>query len=99
MKFIDALKILGPAIMMAIPGAQPFIPLVIAGMHFAEESGQKGADKREIGKNAVKLTAQAANTIAKKEVVPEDQALAVYDQSVDTIVSVVNLVKEVKENK
>lgn len=93
MKWLDVLKVLAPAILAVVPGAQPFIPLVVAGMTIAEETGKPGADKRVIAVEAVKIGAQAANTIAKRDVVPVDQAVAIADSTIDTIVGVTNLVK------
>lgn len=93
MKWLDILKVIGPAVMAVVPGAQPFIPLVVAGIEVAESSGKDGASKRVLAKEAVRFGAQAANTIAKRDVVPVDQAEAVFDSTVDTIVGVVNIVK------
>jgi hypothetical protein len=93
MKWQDILKIMGPAVLMAVPGAQPFIPLIVAGVTLAEETAKPGAEKKTLGREWTKLGAETANTIAKKPVVPVDQAVSVYDHSVDAIVSVVNIVK------
>ena len=95
-KWISILKILGPAIMMVVPGGQPFIPLVIAGIQVAEMSGQPGAEKKKIAKDAIKLGAETANAIAKKEVMKPSDAVAVADNAIDAIVGAVNIVHNVK---
>lgn len=96
MNWIKVLKILGPAILMVVPGARPFISLIVAGMQLAEESGEPGAKKKEIAKEAVKLGAEAANTVAKKEVLNPIEAVMVADNTIDAIVSVTNLITKIK---
>lgn len=93
MKWTDVLKVIAPAVLAVTPGGQVFIPLIVAGMQLAEETGKDGAEKRVLGREWTKLGAEAANTIAKRPVVPVPDALAVYDNSVDAIVAVVNIVK------
>lgn len=99
MDWIKALKILGPAILMVVPGAQAFIPLIIAGIEVAEHSGLPGADKKVIAKEAVQIGAATANQIAKKEVIDVAQAQKVADDTIDAIVQVTNIVSGVKKNK
>jgi hypothetical protein len=98
MKWLSILKVLGPAVLMGVPGAQPFIPLIIAGIEVAEKSGKSGSEKKEIAKNAVKLGAEVANTVAKKEVLNSIEAEKVADNTIDAIVGIVNIVSAVKKN-
>lgn len=90
MKWLDLLKTIAPAILMAVPGAQPFIPLVMSGMTIAESSTAKGADKKAIALNAVQLGADTANTIAKKTVVDSGLAVKTANDSIDLIVDTTN---------
>lgn len=94
MKFLDILKTLGPVILALVPGGAVFAPLIIAGVEVAENSQKPGAEKRVIGKDAVSLAANAANAIAKKEVVNTLEAEQAYEDSVDAVISVVNIVKK-----
>ncbi len=97
-KWIAILKIIGPAVMMVVPGAQPFIPLVIAGIEVAEMSNKSGVEKRAIAMEAVELGAVTANTIAKKEVVLPIEASKVADDTIDAVVGATNLVSKIVEN-
>jgi len=94
MKWNEVLRILGPAVLSVVPGAQPFIPLVIAGMTLAEETGKGGKEKKEIALEAVVLGAQTANTIAKREVVNAVEAERTALDTIDAIVSIVNIAKK-----
>lgn len=97
-RFLSVLKVLGPAVLAVVPGAQPFIPLIIAGIQVAEETGKPGAEKRQIALDAVVLGAEAANLAAKRVVVPVDDAVNVAADSIDAIVGTVNLVGKIKDN-
>jgi CHASE3 domain sensor protein len=99
MNWIDALRVLGPAVLMVVPGAQPFIPLIIAGIEVAERSNQKGADKKEIAKDAVRVGAATANQIAKKEVVNVAEAEKAAEDAIDAVVGVTNIVAGAKNKK
>lgn len=90
MKWINILKIIAPAILAVIPGAQPFIPLIIAGMEVAEETQKPGVEKKAIAIEAVKLGADTANTIAKKEVIDPSLAVKTAESSIDLIVDISN---------
>ena len=93
MNWKDILKIMGPAVMAVVPGAQPFIPLVVAGIAAAEESGQPGADKRAIAKKVTKLGADAVNLAGKGKVhLDPVEADQVADDVIDAIVGVTNIV-------
>ncbi len=95
MNWKDVLKVMGPAVMAVIPGAQPFIPLVVAGMTIAEESKQPGASKRDIAVKATKLGAQAANIASKGKVqLDPDAAGQTADDVIDAIVGVTNIVHQ-----
>ena len=97
MKWLDALKIIGPAILAVVPGAAPFTPLIIAGMELAEKSGKKGADKKVIAKEAVELGARTANTIANREVINPDEAVRVADGTIDIIVTATKSAEKLSE--
>lgn len=94
MDWIKILKILGPAIMAVVPGGLVFAPLVIAGIEIAEETQKAGAEKKAIAKDAVKLAAEAANVVAKKEVVNPAEAVKVADDTIDAVVGATNLVSK-----
>lgn len=93
MNWIDVLKIMGPAVLAMNPRTAELAPIIVAGINVAEETRKPGADKRRIARDAVKVGADAANSIAKRTVVPPDYAVAAYDHSVDTIIAVTNIVK------
>lgn len=93
MKWKDILKVMGPAVMAVIPGAQPFIPLVIAGMTVAEESKKPGADKKQIAQQAVAIGIAAVNRTGKVHLDPA-QGQQATDDVIDAIVSVTNLVQQ-----
>lgn len=95
MDWLKVLKILGPAIMAVVPGALPFVPLVMAGIELAEETGKPGAEKKEIAKEAVKLGAETANAVAHREVVNAAEAVAVADNTIDAVVGTVNIVTKI----
>lgn len=97
-KFLQILKILGPAVLSLTPGAEKFAPLVIAGIDIAERTGKPGVEKRQIFLESVKLGAEAANTAANKEVAPVGEVVAVADNTVDAIVQAVNLVGTITDN-
>ncbi len=90
MNFLDALKTFAPVILAAVPGAQPFIPLVVAGMALAESSKKKGKAKKEIALAAVKVAAETANVIAAKKgdapVINADEAVAFADHVIDEVI-------------
>lgn len=92
MKWLNVLKILGPAILAVVPGAQAFIPLMIAGMELAEETQKPGAEKRGIAREAVRIGAETAK-IAGATIDPEE-AVTVYERTVDTVISATNLVSK-----
>lgn len=96
-KWLAILKVLGPAIMLAVPGAAPFIPLVMAGIEVAEMTGKPGIEKKEIAKEAVALGATTANTIAKTEVINSAEAVKVADNTIDAIVGATNIISKIKE--
>lgn len=96
MKWFNVLKIVGPAILAVVPGAQAFIPLLIAGMEVAERSQQPGAEKRVIARDAVRIGAEAAQT-AGADIEPVE-AVKVYDSTVDTVVLAVNLVSKLTKD-
>ena len=97
MDWLKALKILGPAILMVVPGAQAFIPLIVAAIQLAEETGKPGAEKKTIAKEVVKLGAETANVVAKKEIVNPTDAVAVADNTIDAIVGTVNIVSKLTD--
>lgn len=92
MDWLKVLKILGPAILAVVPGAAPFIPLIMAGMELAEETGRPGVEKKAIAKEAVKVGAEGVNLIAKKEIVNPTEAVQVADDTIDAVVGSVKLV-------
>jgi hypothetical protein len=92
MKWLDILKVIAPAVLAVIPGAQPVIPLVLAGMTLAEESGKSGSDKKAIAVAAVQVGATAVNTIKKEEIIPVDAAVDTATKSIDAVVAATNLV-------
>lgn len=93
MNWKDILKVMAPAVMAVVPGAAPFIPLVVAGMTVAEESQQPGANKKTIAKQATKLGAEAVNLASKGKVHLEPaEAEQIADDVIDAVVGVTNLV-------
>jgi hypothetical protein len=90
LSFLKKLKVLGPVALMLIPGAQPFAPLILGAIELAEHTGESGQDKRLIGRQAVELGADAANT-AHPGAVDKEQAVAVYESTVDAVVKAVKL--------
>lgn len=99
MKWLDILKVIGPAALAAVPGAAPFIPLIIAGMQVAEMSGKPGVEKKEIAKAAIKVAAEATNQVAKKEIVNPEQAVRLANDTIDVVVKAVNAVSEKATDK
>lgn len=94
MSWLDKLKIIGMAVMTVVPGAQPFIPFVLAGITIAEESKEPGKKKREIAKQVVKLTADTVNTI-KPGTVDVAQADATFEAVTDAIIATTNQVHNI----
>lgn len=95
MTFMEALKKFGPIAALA---AGPYGPLIIAGIGIAEETGKKGADKKKIALDMVKLGAQVTNQVAsgaKGSLINEDKAVAAAENTIDVIVQAVNTVKDV----
>ncbi len=98
MDWLKVLKVIGPAVLAIVPGVGPFIPLIIAGIELAEESGKPGVEKKQIAKDIVKLGMVAANQVAKKEIVKPEEAVKVADDTIDAIVGVTNIVSNIKTN-
>lgn len=92
MKWLQILKVLGPAILSLIPGVSPIIiPTVIHAIETAEETKKSGTDKKiavlAIANDAVTVT----NSIAKKEVIGPDVIPAVSN-GIDAVITAVNAV-------
>lgn len=89
MNWKELVKIIAPIATAAIPGGAAFTPIVIGAIQLAEDSGQDGHTKREIGKRAVEIAMDARNAVAAKKglpAVPTAEAVEVYDAAVDAIV-------------
>lgn len=96
MNWLNVLKVLGPAILAVVPGAQPIIPLIVAGIQVAEMSGEPGAKKKQIAMEAVKAGVASANTVAKREVISVDEAAQLADNTIDAVVGAVNIISKIK---
>jgi predicted Mrr-cat superfamily restriction endonuclease len=94
MKWLDVLKVIGPAALAAVPGAAPFIPLIVAGIQVAEMSGKPGVEKKEMAKAIVKIGAEATNTAAKKEIINPTDAVKLANDTIDIVVKAVNAATE-----
>lgn len=104
MSFIDLLKMIGPAVLSTVPNGQMYVPLIMSGILLAEQSKVKGADKKKIALEAVRLGVNGANTIARKhgkinDIINVDQAMALAVSSIDTIISVTKSVDNIKINE
>lgn len=95
MNWIKVLKIVGPAILAVVPGGLVLAPLVIAGIEVAEMTGKSSAVKKEIALNTVKAGVEAANIIAKKEVVNSIEAVMVANNTIDAIVGATNIATKI----
>lgn len=99
MKWLDILKVLGPAVLATVPGAQVIIPLIVAGIQIAEISGEPGPKKKLIAMEAVKAGVASANSVAKREVISVDEASQLADNTIDAVVGAVNIISKIKTGK
>lgn len=90
MNWIDALKIVGPLVLATVPGAAPFVPLILKGIEVAEESKVPGAKKKETAKDIVGLAANVINTVTKIPAVDPHLAVNIADQSIDLVIKATN---------
>lgn len=99
MNWLRVLKTFGPVIIAIIPGAAPFAPIIIAAMELAEETGKPGAEKKEIAKKAIKVSAEAANIIAGKELIKLEEITQVADNTIDAVIKATNIISEINKVK
>ena len=93
MKWLTVLRVIGPAALAGVPGAAPFIPLVLAGIETAERSGKSGAEKKQIAKEAIRIGAEAAVIASKgKAKIDPAKAVQVADDVIDAVVGSTNLI-------
>jgi hypothetical protein len=98
MKFLDVLKSLAPIIIAAIPQGQKYGPAIISGIALAEASSKSGKDKKEIALASVALSANIGNAIAGEVKIDPSAAVIVADDTIDSIVALVNQSKALTED-
>lgn len=99
MNWIELLKILGPAVLSLDPKTAKYVPIVIGGIQIAEKTGKPGADKRAIALESVILAGTVINTVKGVGTVDLVELGQVAEASIDTVVSVTNLFKNLPETQ
>ncbi len=97
MKFIDILKLLGPMLALSIPGGEKYSGLIMAGISLAEETAKSGKDKKQIAIDSVRVGAEASNLIAGHTIVDPNKAVVVAENTIDSIVELVNTNLDIAE--
>ena len=96
MNWKTLLKLLAPAILSANPKTAQLAPLIIGGIEQAENLiGAPGVAKKQHALALVQTGMVAAATITKVPVSPEE-AVALADNAIDTVVGVINLVHKAR---
>lgn len=90
MGWLSKLKVLIPIIFAFIPKADKYTSLVTAGIEIAEATRLPGSQKREIGKKVVELVAETVNEVKGAEKINKDEAVEIYDLTVDAVVKATN---------
>ena len=90
MKWIDALKMIGPVVLATIPQTQPYAPLILKGIEVADDLAAPGAKKKEAALDIIRLGAQIANTATKSNAINADHAVLVASGAIDLVVRAAN---------
>src|SRR5574338_476134 len=90
MTWVEALKTIGPIVLSTIPGAAPFVPLVLKGIEVAEDSKAPGHTKKQLAKDITGLAANVVNTVKKSVVIDPVEATSVADRTIDLVVEATN---------
>jgi hypothetical protein len=92
--FVRVLKIIGPAVLSAIPATKKYAPLIIEGIATAEELAENDPvqkpNKKEIAKQMVSITTELTNKISKTDSYDPGEAVEIADSSIDIVVKAVN---------
>lgn len=90
LKWIDALKIVGPIVLSTIPATAPFAPFILKGIEVAEEMAAPGAVKKESAKDIVALGVGVLNQVKGTEVVNVEAAQQIAHDAIDQVVKATN---------
>lgn len=96
MNFLQALEKAAPIVMKFVPNGDRFTPIIVAGMHVAEESTKKNKDKKELAKSVSQAVAAAINSKQGKVVIDPVKLNDVMDQDIDLIVDVANAMSKAR---
>lgn len=90
MKWVDALKLVGPLTLSLFPATAPFAPFILKGIEVAEEMSAGGADKKAAALNIVKLGAAVTNQVTGKNAIDPENAAKLASDAIDTVVKATN---------
>ena len=90
MRWVDALKVVGPMIIASVPQAKPYGPAILMGIEIADELATPGHKKKEAALDIVKLGVQITNTATKSNAIDSDQAVVIASSVIDMVVQAAN---------
>jgi len=95
-KWLSLVKLLAPIILTTVkPGLAPIAGNITDAINEAEQlKGAKGTDKLQHVKNIANSAADAINNAKSKEVIDKATLNKAIDDSVNTVISVVNMVQK-----
>lgn len=93
MKWKDWLKALAPIVLPLVNlKLAPLGPAIVHGMEVAEDLHTKGSDKLAHVQELVKTAADAANSVAGKEVIDTNGLSTAVENGVNTVIKAINAV-------
>lgn len=95
--WLDLVKVVVPMILAETPAA-PIAPFIAIGISAAEQiPGATGPQKLEVAKQLANIGVAAANAQAGKELINPSLVNETADNSIKTIISVMNLADSLKD--